>query len=88
MTIDTYILNAQILRFSIIIHLDKEVVWESRSWCYIKGDKTTKRKSIKLRDTIYTDGVGVSVLKQNYDTKKKDDSSGGKSKSTKAGEFQ
>jgi hypothetical protein len=46
-----------------------------------------EKKSMKFRGTIYTDGVCVSVLKQNYDTKK-GGSSGGKSKSTKAGEFQ
>ncbi|KAG1161797.1 hypothetical protein G6F37_002742 [Rhizopus arrhizus] len=43
---------------------------------------------MKLRGTIYTDGVGVSVLKQNYHTKKKGGSSGGKSKSIEADEFQ
>ncbi|KAG1057808.1 hypothetical protein G6F43_000375 [Rhizopus delemar] len=46
-----------------------------------------ERKSIKFRGTVYTDGAGVSVLKQNHDTKKKGDSSGGKSKSNEADEF-
>ncbi|KAG0763476.1 hypothetical protein G6F16_005000 [Rhizopus arrhizus] len=43
---------------------------------------------MKFRDTIYTDGVGVLVLKQNYNTKKKGGSSGGKSKSIEADESQ
>ncbi|KAG1053897.1 hypothetical protein G6F43_004060 [Rhizopus delemar] len=47
-----------------------------------------ERKFMKFRGTICTDGVGVSVLKQNYDTKKKDGSSGGKSRFIKADEFQ
>ncbi|EIE83535.1 hypothetical protein RO3G_08240 [Rhizopus delemar RA 99-880] len=47
-----------------------------------------ERKSMKFRGTIYTDGVGVSVLKQSYNTKKKGGSSGGKSKSIEAVEFQ
>ncbi|KAG1592985.1 hypothetical protein G6F46_006761 [Rhizopus delemar] len=41
-----------------------------------------------FRGTIYTDGMGVSVLKQNYDTKKKVGSGGGKSRLIKADEFQ
>ncbi|KAG1056690.1 hypothetical protein G6F43_001445 [Rhizopus delemar] len=47
-----------------------------------------ERKVMKFRGTIYTDGVGVSILKQNYDTKKKGGSSGGKPKSIEADEFQ
>ncbi|EIE85095.1 hypothetical protein RO3G_09805 [Rhizopus delemar RA 99-880] len=47
-----------------------------------------ERKFMKFRGTICTDGVGVSVLKQSYDTKKKDGSSGGKSRFIKADEFQ
>ncbi|KAG0984422.1 hypothetical protein G6F29_004786 [Rhizopus arrhizus] len=47
-----------------------------------------ERKSMKFRGTICTDSVGVSVLKQNYDTKKKGGSSGGKLKSIEADEFQ
>ncbi|KAG1462566.1 hypothetical protein G6F55_002892 [Rhizopus delemar] len=43
---------------------------------------------MKLRGTIYTDGVGVLVLKRNYDTKKKGGSSGGKPKSIELDEFQ
>ncbi|KAG1145773.1 hypothetical protein G6F37_005264 [Rhizopus arrhizus] len=43
---------------------------------------------MKFRGTICTDGVGVSVLKQSYDTKKKGGSSGGKLKSIEADEFQ
>ena len=33
---------------------------------------------LKFRGTIYTDGVGISILKQNHDSKKK--RSGGKQK--------
>ncbi|KAG1047429.1 hypothetical protein G6F43_010119 [Rhizopus delemar] len=89
MTIDTYILNNQILKNSIVIHLDKEVVWGAALDVRSKAMKPQgERKVMKFRGTIYTDGVGVSVLKQNYDTKKKGGSSGGKPKSIEADEFQ
>ncbi|EIE86467.1 hypothetical protein RO3G_11178 [Rhizopus delemar RA 99-880] len=89
MTIDTYILNAQILKNSIISHLDKEVVWGAVLDVTSKAMKPQReRKVTKFRGTIYTDGVGVSVLKQNYDTKKKGGSSGGKPNSIEADEFQ
>ncbi|KAG1043670.1 hypothetical protein G6F43_011606 [Rhizopus delemar] len=89
MTIDTYILNAQILKNSIIGHLDQEVVWGAVLNVTSKAIKPQgERKFMKFRGTIYTDGVDVSILKQNQDTKKKGDSSGGKPKSIKADEFQ
>jgi hypothetical protein len=78
MTINTYILNTQILKDSIISHLDKEVLWRAVPDIRSKAMKPQgERKSMKFRGTIYTDGVGVSVLKQNYDTKKKGGSSSG-----------
>ncbi|KAG0753763.1 hypothetical protein G6F57_014079 [Rhizopus arrhizus] len=89
MTIDTYILNTQILKNSIISHLDKEVVWGAVLDVRSKAMKPQgERRIMKFRGTIYTDGVGVSVLKQSYDTMKKGGSSGGKPKSIKAEEFQ
>ncbi|KAG1140577.1 hypothetical protein G6F37_008968 [Rhizopus arrhizus] len=88
-TINTYILNTQILKNSIISHLDKEVVWGAVLDVTSKEMKPQgERNTMKFRGTIYTDGVGVLVLKQNYDTKKKGDSSGGKPKSIEADEFQ
>ncbi|KAG1140370.1 hypothetical protein G6F37_009660 [Rhizopus arrhizus] len=88
MASDTSILNTQILKNSIISHLDKEVVWEAILDVTSKAMKPQgERKFIKFRGTIYTDGVGVSVLKQNYDTKRKGGSSSGKSKSIEADEF-
>ncbi|KAG0867331.1 hypothetical protein G6F16_008848 [Rhizopus arrhizus] len=88
MTSDTYILNTQILKSSIISHLDKEVVWGAVLGVTSKAMKPQgERKSMKFRGTIYTDGVGVSMFKQNYHTKKKGGSSGGKSKSIEADEF-
>ena len=89
MTINTYILNTQILKDSIISHLNKEVLWRAVPDIRSNAMKPQEeRKSMKFRGTIYTDGVDVSVLKQNYDTKKKCGSSGGKSKSIEADEFQ
>ncbi|KAG1560453.1 hypothetical protein G6F49_002680 [Rhizopus delemar] len=74
---------------SIISHLDKEIVWGTVLDVRSKAMKPQgERKFMKFRGTIYTDGVGVSVLKQNYDTKKKGGSSGGKPKSIEADEFQ
>ncbi|EIE83438.1 hypothetical protein RO3G_08143 [Rhizopus delemar RA 99-880] len=89
MTIDTYILNTQILKNSIISHLDKEVLWGAVLDVTSKAMKPQgERKYMKFRGTIYTDGVGVSVLKQSYDTMKKGGSSGGKPNSIEADEFQ
>ncbi|KAG1613708.1 hypothetical protein G6F46_007501 [Rhizopus delemar] len=88
MTIDTIILNTQILKNSIISHLDKELVWGAVLDVRSKAMKSQgERKIMKFRGTIYTDGVGVSILKQNYDTKK-GGSSGRKPKSIEADEFQ
>jgi hypothetical protein len=78
MASDTYILNTQILKNSIISHLDKEVVWGAILDVTSKAIKPQgERKFIKFRGAIYTDGVGVSVLKQNYNTKRKGGSSSG-----------
>ncbi|KAG1620233.1 hypothetical protein G6F46_002553 [Rhizopus delemar] len=89
MTIDTYILNTQILKNSIISQLDKEVLWGAVLDVTSKAMKPQgERKYMKFRGTIYTDGVGVSVLKQSYDTMKKGGSSGGKPNSIEADEFQ
>ncbi|KAI8052606.1 uncharacterized protein B0P05DRAFT_562139 [Gilbertella persicaria] len=72
MTIDTYIVNTQILRNSVISHLDKEVIWEAVLNMKSKAMKPQgDNKRMKFRGTIYTDGVAVSILKQTYDSKKK-----------------
>ena len=58
--------------------MDKEVVWGAILDVTSKAIKPQgERKFIKFRGTIYADGVGVSVLKQNYDTKRKGGSSSG-----------
>ncbi|KAG1052030.1 hypothetical protein G6F43_005806 [Rhizopus delemar] len=89
MAIDAYIINTQILKNSTISHLDKEVVWGAALDVTLKVMRPQgERRSITCTGMIYTDGIDVSVLNQNYDTKKKGGSSGGKSKSIKADEFQ
>jgi hypothetical protein len=67
MTLDTTILNTQILKNKVITHLDKQVVWGLVLNLNSKAMKTSPNSQISFRGTIYTDGVGVSVLKQNYD---------------------
>ncbi|KAI8062312.1 uncharacterized protein B0P05DRAFT_605710 [Gilbertella persicaria] len=72
MTIDTYIVNTQILRNSVISHLDKEVIWGAVLNMKSKAMKPQgDNKQMKFRGIIYTDGVAVSILKQTYDSKKK-----------------
>ncbi|KAI8075447.1 uncharacterized protein B0P05DRAFT_617285 [Gilbertella persicaria] len=72
MTIDTYIVNTQILRNSVISHLDKEVIWGTVLNMKSKAMKPQgDNKQMKFRGTIYTDGVAVSILRQTYDSKKK-----------------
>lgn len=75
-TVDACILNNQNLGHSVISHLDKEVVWGAVLHLKSKAMKPQgEDRQMKFRDTMYTDGVGVSVLKQNHETTKK--SSGG-----------
>ncbi|KAI8082663.1 uncharacterized protein B0P05DRAFT_537931 [Gilbertella persicaria] len=72
MTIDTYIVNTQILRNSVISHLDKEVIWGAVLNMKSKAMKPQEdNKQMKFRGIIYTDGVAVFILKQTYDSKKK-----------------
>jgi hypothetical protein len=86
-TIDTYILNTQILKNSIISHLDKEVLWGGVIEMKSKPMKPQgENKRMAFKGMIYTDGVGVSVLKQNHDTKKKGGGGGGKQKAILAEE--
>ncbi|KAG1594451.1 hypothetical protein G6F48_001356 [Rhizopus delemar] len=74
MTIDTYILNTQILKNSIISHLDKEVVWGAVLDITSKAMKPQgERKFMKFRG---------------YDIHRWRGSSGGKPKSIEADEFQ
>ncbi|KAK9762926.1 hypothetical protein K7432_010857 [Basidiobolus ranarum] len=77
-----YILNTQILENSITSHLNKEVVWGTVIDLTSKVMKPQgKSKSMRFRGMMYSDGVGVSVLKQKYDTKKVCGDSSAKSKS-------
>ncbi|KAI9265788.1 hypothetical protein EDC94DRAFT_634206 [Helicostylum pulchrum] len=65
MTIDTLILNTQILK-------NMQVVWGGAINLNSKGmEPQGPGKQMKFRGMIYTDGVGVSILKQNYDPRKK-----------------
>lgn len=92
MTIDTHILNTHILNNSVISHLDKEVVWGSVLNITAKAMRSHgEAKDVSFRGMIYTDGIGVSVLKQNHETKKKGagGSGGGKkSRSLAENDFQ
>ncbi|KAG1459344.1 hypothetical protein G6F56_006181 [Rhizopus delemar] len=79
MTIDTYILNTQILGNSVISHLEKDVIWGSVLNMQSKGMRPQgESQQLMFRGTVYTDGVGISILKQNHDSKKK--CNGGKQK--------
>ncbi|KAI8079711.1 uncharacterized protein B0P05DRAFT_596778 [Gilbertella persicaria] len=72
MTIETYIVNTQTLRNSVISHLDKEVIWGAVLNMKSKAMKPQEdNKQMKFRGTIHTDGIAVSILKQTYDSKKK-----------------
>ncbi|KAI8091770.1 hypothetical protein BDF21DRAFT_376629 [Thamnidium elegans] len=71
MTIDTMILNNQILKDSKRSKLDKLSIWgkivnRSNEALKVQGPD----KSIKFRGIIITDGVGVSIVKQNFGTSK------------------
>ncbi|GAA5794977.1 hypothetical protein HPULCUR_000327 [Helicostylum pulchrum] len=72
MTIDTLILNTQILKNMVLTHLDKQAVWGGAINLNSKGTEPQgSDKQMKFRGMIYTDGVGVSILKQNYDPRKR-----------------
>ncbi|GAA5806514.1 hypothetical protein HPULCUR_012049 [Helicostylum pulchrum] len=72
MTIDTLILNTQILKNMVLTHLDKQVVWGGAINLNSKGmEPQGSDKQMKFRGMVYTDGVGVSILKQNYDPRKR-----------------
>ncbi|KAI9245273.1 hypothetical protein EDC94DRAFT_643458 [Helicostylum pulchrum] len=72
MTIDTLILNTQILKNMVLTHLDKQVVWGRAINLNSKGmEPQGSDKQMKFRGMVYTDGVGVSILKQNYDPRKR-----------------
>ncbi|KAI7861945.1 hypothetical protein BDF14DRAFT_1861931 [Spinellus fusiger] len=71
MTINMHILNTHILKRPIISHLDKDIVWGAVIDTTTKAMKPQgERNAMKFRGMVMTDGVGVSVLKQNHDTKK------------------
>ncbi|KAI9354997.1 hypothetical protein BD770DRAFT_412005 [Pilaira anomala] len=70
MTIDTMILNNHILKNS-QSKLDKGYIWGKVLNLSSKPFKDQGlNSSIKFRGTIMTDGIGISVIKQNFDTSK------------------
>ncbi|KAI9259255.1 hypothetical protein EDC94DRAFT_160502 [Helicostylum pulchrum] len=74
MTIGTLILNTQIFKNMVSTHLDKQVVWSRAINLNSKGmEPQGSDKQMKFKGMIYTDGVGVSILKQNYDPRKRGD---------------
>ncbi|KAI8095766.1 hypothetical protein BDF21DRAFT_435854 [Thamnidium elegans] len=71
MTIDTMILNNQILKDSKRSKLDKSSIWGKVVNISNEALKDQgPNKSIKFRGTIITDGVGISIVKQNFETSK------------------
>ncbi|KAI7889190.1 uncharacterized protein EV154DRAFT_544608 [Mucor mucedo] len=60
-TIDTLILDTQILKNRVLTQLDKQVVYGGTINLNSKG---MEPQGCRM---IYTDGAGVSILKQNYD---------------------
>jgi hypothetical protein len=59
-TIGSYILNTQILKNSVISHLDKNVVWSAV--LDLKSKDMKDQGDIKFRGLLLTDDVGVSIL--------------------------
>ncbi|KAI9362853.1 hypothetical protein BD770DRAFT_407920 [Pilaira anomala] len=71
MTIDTVILNNHILKNSQRSKLDKGYIWRKVLNLSSKPFKDQGlNSSMKFRGTIMTDGIGISVIKQNFDTSK------------------
>ncbi|KAI9355503.1 hypothetical protein BD770DRAFT_458851, partial [Pilaira anomala] len=71
MTIDTMILNNRILKNSQRSKLDKGYIWGKILNLSSKPFKDQGLdSSMKFRGTIMTDGIGISVIKQNFDTSK------------------
>ncbi|KAI8054732.1 hypothetical protein BDF21DRAFT_430937, partial [Thamnidium elegans] len=71
MTIDTMILNNQILKDSKRSKLDKSSIWGKVVNISNEALKDQgPNKSIRFRGTMITDGVGVSIVKQNFETSK------------------
>ncbi|ORE05770.1 hypothetical protein BCV72DRAFT_336368 [Rhizopus microsporus var. microsporus] len=88
MTIDTLILNTQILKNPVTSHLDKEIVWASVLNVAAKAMKPQgERRTMKFRGMLFTDGVGVSVLKQNDDMKKGGSGAGRRAKAVDEEDF-
>ncbi|GAA5799124.1 hypothetical protein HPULCUR_004533 [Helicostylum pulchrum] len=72
MTIDTLILNTQIFKNMVLTHLDKQVVWGGAINLNSKGmESQGPDKQMTFRGMLYTDGVGVSILKKNHDPRKR-----------------
>ncbi|GAA5803556.1 hypothetical protein HPULCUR_009038 [Helicostylum pulchrum] len=71
MAIDTMILNNQILKDSKRSKLDKSLVCGKVVDLSNEAKKDQgPEKSIKFRGTIMTDGIGISIVKQNFDITK------------------
>ncbi|GAA5814364.1 hypothetical protein MFLAVUS_007858 [Mucor flavus] len=71
-TIDTLILNTQILKNKVLAHLDKQVVWNGAINFNSEGmEPQGPAKQIKFKRITYTDRVGVSILKQNFEPERR-----------------
>ncbi|PHZ09425.1 uncharacterized protein RHIMIDRAFT_299849 [Rhizopus microsporus ATCC 52813] len=86
--IGTLILSTQILKNPITSHLDKEIIWVSVLNVAAKAMKPqNERKTMKLRGMLFTEGVGVSVLKQNDNMKKGGSGTGRRTKAVDEEDF-
>ncbi|CEG78856.1 hypothetical protein RMATCC62417_13396 [Rhizopus microsporus] len=71
MTFDTLIANSHILQNCKRFKLDKKLIWGEVLDISCKAVKYHgPNKSIQFQGTVQTDGVGVSILKQNQETRK------------------
>ncbi|CEG76470.1 hypothetical protein RMATCC62417_11366 [Rhizopus microsporus] len=71
MTIDTLIANNHILQNCKRFKLDKKLIWDEVLDISCKAVKDqSPNKSIQFQGMVQTDGVGVSILKQNQETRK------------------
>ena len=71
MTIDTLILNTQILKNPVITHLDKENIWGAVvNLQSVAFKKQGPAQDMVFQGIISSDGVSVSILKQNREPRK------------------
>ena len=71
MTIDTLVLNTQILKNPVITHLDKENIWGAVvNLQSVAFKKQGPAQDMVFQGMILSDGVSVSILKQNREPRK------------------